>query len=124
MRGQPLGDSAVNRFVSTSIRPSIGEWNDETDVGAEQYVLAQHFNVHVLGVEGVMGSYSREFDGRLIIRVVCDREVGQSGDAGGRRLSDGRYRTRVSLRACDGFKRTVLRELRIEVSLRKSQGRM
>ena len=30
-------------------------------------------------------------DGRLIIGGICDREIGQSSDADGRRLSDGGF---------------------------------
>ena len=49
----------------------------------EQDVVTQHFDVPVLKVEGVMGMYSRGFEGRLVVKGVCDREVGQSGDADG-----------------------------------------
>jgi hypothetical protein len=68
----------------------------DAGVDTEQCVPAQHFHVPVLEVEGLMRGYGRGVDGRLVIRSICDREVGQSGDADGWRLSDGRCRN-VSL---------------------------
>jgi len=56
---------------------------------AEQCVPTQHFDVPVFEVEDVMGGYGCEVDGRLVIRSICDREVGQSSDAAGWRLSGG-----------------------------------
>ena len=70
---------------------------------AEQRVATQHFNVTVLEIEGVVGGYGRRVErgpiirsirdrganGRLAIRGICNREVGQTGDADGWRLSDG-----------------------------------
>ena len=48
---------------------------------AEQGVAAQHLDVPVLEVEGIMGGYSREVDRSLIIGGICDCKVGQAGDA-------------------------------------------
>lgn len=58
-------------------------------VDAEEGVPTQYFNVPVLDIEGVMGCYRRRIDGGLVIWGVGDGEVGQGGDANGRRLSDG-----------------------------------
>ena len=68
----------------------------------KERILAQHFRVPVLKVEGFMWSCGRGVDRKVIIRSVCngvdgrliiigvrDREVGQSGDASGRGLGDG-----------------------------------
>ena len=44
-------------------------------VDTEEYVLAQHFDVPVLEVEGLVRCCSRRVDGRLVIRSVCDRRV-------------------------------------------------
>ena len=66
-------------------------------MNAEQCVPAQHFDVPVLDMEGLMERYGREVDGRLVIRMIRDREVGQSGNVGGRGLGEGRYRNGVCL---------------------------
>ena len=83
----------------------------------EERVPAQHFHIPILEVETLMGSYSSGIGGKLVIKHVCDRgvdrkivirriwnrgvdgsliiggvcdcEVGESGDAGGRRMSGG-----------------------------------
>jgi len=44
---------------------------------AEQRVAAQHFNIPVLEVEGIVRGYGRG----LVVRGVCSGEVGQAGDA-------------------------------------------
>jgi len=69
------------------------------DVDTEEGVLAQHFHVPVLEVEGLMpGRYHwvngglvgrGSANGGVIIRRIWDCEVGQGGDADGRRLSNG-----------------------------------
>ena len=67
------------------------------DVDTEQRVPAQYFDVPIVKVEGFMRSCGRGVDGRFVVRGICD-EVGQSGSAGGRRMSDGsdgRRRSRV-----------------------------
>ena len=64
----------------------------------EKSVPAQHFHVPVLEVEGLMLSYRRRVDGKLlvgsirgcgvdgkvVVSSICSREVGESGDANGR----------------------------------------
>ena len=69
-----------------------------------------------------MRSRFRGVNGKFIIGCICDREVGQSGDTDGWRVSDGRCRSGICLRACSGFERRLMRDLRFEVSLGKSQG--
>ena len=85
----------------------------------EECVPAQYFRVPILEVEGLVWSYGRGVDGMLLVRSIwddgvdrmlvsrgirgggvdwrlvigrriCDREVGQSGNADGWRLCDGR----------------------------------
>jgi len=107
---------------------------------AEQRVPAQHFHVPVLEVEGLMLSYGRGVYGKLIVRgirdcgvggrlvieSICDREVGEGGDADRRRLSgwsDGRRRNCVWLWDGDRFEGRGLRDLRIDISIWKSEGR-
>ena len=82
------------------------------DVDTEERVPAQYFDIPVVKVEGFVRSRGRGVDGKIVIRSICDRGVdgkliirgicdgvvGQSGDAGGRRMSDGsdeRRRNRV-----------------------------
>ena len=93
-------------------------------VDAEQCVIAQNLNVPVLEVEGIMENYGSRIDGifgigsicnrsvdeRLVVRSIYDREVGQSvgqsGNADGRRSSDGSNggcRNCVRLRVGDRF---------------------
>ena len=46
-------------------------------VDAEQYVLAQHFHVPVVEVEGLVRGYGRGvIDRMLVIGGICDRQVG------------------------------------------------
>jgi len=67
-----------------------------------------------------MEGYGRRVDGGLVVRGICDCEVGQSGDADGRRVSDRRSRNRVRLRGRDWFGWRGLR--RFYISVGKSQG--
>ena len=60
-------------------------------VETEEGVPAQHFDVSILEEEGVMGRYCCRVDGGLVVRSVYHREVGQSGNANGRRVSDGGF---------------------------------
>jgi len=72
-----------------------------------------------------VGNYGRGVDGverRLVIRNIPDREVGQSRDADGWGLNEGRYRNGVYLWGGDGFEWRVLRILWCEVPARKPQG--
>ena len=70
-----------------------------------------------------MGSYGcRIVGGRLVIRSICDREVGQSRNADGWRLRDGGCRNDVWLWGSDESEWRGLRNLRFEVRLRKTQG--
>ena len=67
----------------------------------------------------------RGVDERLIIGGICDGEIRQSGDSGGRRMSDrnaGRRRDRIWLWSGDRYVRRGLGDLRFRVSVRKSQG--
>ena len=116
----------------------------------EERAPTQYFPVPILEVEGLMWSYGRgvdrilvrsirddgvdgtlvsgttrdgEVDGKLVIRCVCDREVGQSGDAGGRGLydgSDGRCGNRVCLWSGDRFEWRGLGNLGYRICVRKS----
>ena len=90
----------------------------------EQCVLAQHFDVPVLEVEGFMGGYDHGADGGLVIRSTRDGEFGQSGDTYGWRLGDGSHGMWVCLWGVDrsGWRGLRLRDLRFEISTRKSQG--
>jgi hypothetical protein len=65
----------------------------DAGVDTEQCILVQRFHVPVLEVEGlVQGGDRGVVDGRLVIRSISDREIGQSGNADGRRLSGRRRR--------------------------------
>ena len=69
----------------------------------EESVPAQYLDISVVKVEGFMRSrgrgvdrkivirsiWDRGVDGRFIIGGICDGEVGQSSEAGGRGMSDG-----------------------------------
>ena len=68
-----------------------------------------------------MGSCDRGVDWRLVIRSVCNREVGESGDADGWRLCDRRYGNRIVLRGSDWFEWRGLKDLEFEVSARESE---
>ena len=60
-------------------------------MGAEQYVLTQRFHVPVVEVEGLVRGCGRGVvDRMLVIGGIRDREVGQSCDADGWRMSDRR----------------------------------
>ena len=106
---------------------------------AEKHVPAQDFDVPVLEVEDLMRGYDRWVNGRLVIRSVCDRgidvrfvirgicnrEVGQSGDADGRRLNGGSYgrcRDCIWLWNSNRFGWRRLRDLEFEISVRESEG--
>jgi len=93
----------------------------DAGVDAEQRVLAQHLDVPVLKVESVVVGYDRGVDERLFIRSIFDREVGQSGDAGGWRPSDRRSRNRVCLRGGGEFECRRLWNSRFEIFVWKSQ---
>ena len=119
----------------------------------EERVPTRYFCIPILEVEGLMWSHGRgidgmllvrsirddgvdgtlvsritrdgEVDGRLVIGCVCDREVGQSGDADGRGLGngcDGRCGDRVCLWSGGRFEWRGLRDLGLKVSVEKSQG--
>ena len=45
-------------------------------VDAKQCALTQHFNVPVLEVERIMGGHSRGIVWSVIVRGVCNGEVG------------------------------------------------
>ena len=47
----------------------------------EEGAPTQHFHVPIVEVEGVMGSYGRGVGESLVIRSICDGEVGQTGNA-------------------------------------------
>ena len=68
----------------------------------EQCVSAQYFDIPVLEIEGVVGGYGRGVDGGLVVRSICDGEIGQRGDTDRRRLSDGGRRDGVRFRGCGG----------------------
>ena len=106
----------------------------------EECVPTQHFYIPILDVELLMLSYGRGVDGKLVVGGICDcevegrsvirsvirsvrdREVGQSGDAGGWRLCDGRFRSRVRFQGGYRFERRGLRDVRFEISVREPQG--
>ena len=81
---------------------------------AEDRVTTQHFHIPVLEVEGSMWSWGSGVCGKFFVRSIRDRwvggrlfigniggrKVGESGDADGRRVSDGgdrRCRNRIRL---------------------------
>jgi hypothetical protein len=108
-------------------------------VDTEQCIPTQHFNVPVLEVEGlvlgcgrgviegrlvVRNISDRSVDGKLVIGSICDREVGQGGNAEGRRMRSRRCRDH-SVWLWDGgrFEWKRLRNLlRFGISAWKSQG--
>ena len=67
-------------------------------VDAEEYVLAQHFRVPVLEVEGFVWNHGRIVDGggTFVIRSIRAREVRESGDADRRRVAGWSNRERRS----------------------------
>jgi len=108
-------------------------------VDAEKCVPAQHFHIPVLEVEGLMLSYCRGVDGKLLVRGIRGgwvdgklvvsgiggREVGQSGDADGRRVGDGcdgRFGNCSRHWGGDRFEWKGLVDLRFGISIRKSEG--
>jgi len=66
-------------------------------MNTEQRLATQHFDVPVLKVEGAVGGYSRGVEGGLVIRGICNCEVGQADDADRRGVSDGGFRNVVLL---------------------------
>jgi hypothetical protein len=105
-------------------------------VDTEQRIPAQHFHVPVLEVECLMPGCGHGVidgrpvvrntgvDGRLVIGSICDREVGQGGNAEGRRMSSRRCRDHsVRLRDGDRFEWKRMRNLlRFGISAWMSQG--
>ena len=47
----------------------------DAGVNTEERVSAQHFDVPILEIELVMGSYGCGVDGRLVIGSICNGEV-------------------------------------------------
>ena len=99
---------------------------EDAGVDAEQRVPAQHFYVSVLEVEGVMRSHGCGVDWRFLIRGVRDCEVGETGDAYGRGLSNGSYGDCVYFWSDDrtewGRRWLGLKDLRFGIPARESQG--
>ena len=109
------------------------------DVDTEERVPTQYFDIPVVEVESLMwgcsrgvnrkffiGSiFDRGVDGRLIIGGICNGEIGQSGDTDGRGMSGGsggRRRNWARLWSGNRYWRRGLEDLRLGVSVRKSQG--
>ena len=71
-----------------------------------------------------MGGYDRGVAGRFVIRSTCDGKFGQSGDTYGWGVGGGNYGTWVCLWGNDrfGWRELRPRDLRFEVSTRKTQG--
>ena len=107
-------------------------------VDAEGRVTTQHFHVSVLEIEGFVWNHGHGVDGELLVRGICDgganggvvignvcgREVGESGDADGRRVSDGGDRgCRNYVRLWDGdrFELRRLRGARFGISVGKPE---
>ena len=90
-------------------------------VDTEEGVRTQHFHVPILEVEGAVGGYDSGAGGRLVIRSICNGEVGQSGNADGRGLGDGGFGGCFGLRGGDRFERRALRDLRFGVYVWQSQ---
>ena len=87
----------------------------------EECVPAQYFDVPVLEVEGFMWGYGRRIDGRLVIRNICGREIGKSGNADGRRPSGRRRRNRSNLWSNDRFEWRGLRDMGFEICVWETQ---
>ena len=66
-----------------------------------------------------MGGDGCGIDGRIVVGSICEREVGQGGDADGRRWSGGSGGDRVCLWGGGGFE---YRGLRLWMWVGKSQG--
>ena len=87
----------------------------DTSVDTEEGVRTQYFHVSILEVEDIVGGYGRGVDGRLVIRSICNGEVGQGGNTDGWRLGDGGSGNRFSLWGDDRFERRGLRNLQFDV---------
>ena len=48
----------------------------DTGVDTEQRVPAQHFHTVIFEVERAVGDYGRGVNRRLVVRTICDCEVG------------------------------------------------
>jgi hypothetical protein len=90
--------------------------------GREQYVLTQHFHVPIVEAEGLVRGCGRGVVGRmLVIEGIRDREVGQSCDADGRRMSDRRSgNPGVRLWGGDRFEWRKLKDLGFGIPVWKS----
>ena len=86
-------------------------------VDTEERVPAQDFDVPIFEVEGVMGGYCHGVGGRLVVRGIRNREIGEGGNADGRRLGYGRCRNCFWLRCGNRFGNRVLMDLRFETSV-------
>ena len=93
-------------------------------MNTEQCVPAQYFHIPVVDVEGVMRDRGCGVDWRFVIRGVCDGEVGETGDAYGRRSGNRSYRDYIYFWGSDriGWRGLGLGNLRFGVSTRESQG--
>ena len=83
-------------------------------VHTEERVPAEHFDVPIFEVEGIMGGYGRGVGGRLVIRGIRNREIREGGNADGWRLGYGRRRNFFSLWCGNRIGNRVLRDLRFE----------
>ena len=83
-------------------------------VDTEERVPAQDFDIPIFEVEGVMRGYGRGVGGRLVIRGIRNREIGEGGNADGRRLDCRRCRNCFWLRCGNRFGNRVLMDLRFE----------
>ena len=86
-------------------------------VDTEECVPAQDLDVPIFEVEGIMGGYSRGVSGRLVIRGIRNREIGEGGNADGRGLCYGRRRNCFSLWCGNRFGYRVLKDLRFGTSV-------
>ena len=94
----------------------------DAGVDTEQRVPAQHFDVPVLEVEGIVGDCGRGVDGGLVVGGICNGEVGQRRDTDGWRLIDWRRGDGVWLWGRDGFERRWMKNVGLGVSLGEPQG--
>jgi hypothetical protein len=90
-------------------------------VDAEQCVLTQHFHVPIMEVEGLVWGCGRGVIDRMpVIGGIGNREVGQSCDADGRRMSGRRSgNPGVWLWGGDRFEWRRLRDLGFGISVGK-----
>jgi hypothetical protein len=86
----------------------------DAGVNTEESVPAQDFDVPIFEVEGVMGGYSSGVGGMLVIRGIRNREIGEGGNADGRRVGYGRRRNCFGLWYDNRFWYRVLKDLRFE----------